>query len=88
MRYLRKEKISKLSDTKIIIPDCMRRISNFCRGSQKAHVSAQANRIIIVVGRYNANALIMDSVLQQGANTDGRYSESKCLFQIKQVKGV
>ena len=64
MRYLRKEKISKLSDTKIIIPDCMRRISNFGSGNQKAHVSAKANTIIIVVGDYSSNTAIKDGVLE------------------------
>ena len=42
----------------------MRRISNFGRGSQKAHVSARADQIIIVVGGYNANALIRDGILE------------------------
>ena len=64
MRYLRKEKVSKLSDTKIIIPDCMMRASNFGSDNQKAYVSAQANQIIIVVGGYNSNAIIRGSILE------------------------
>ena len=64
LRYLRKEKISKLSDTKIIIPDCMRRISNFGADNLKAHVSAQADRIIIIAGGYNANAIIKCGILE------------------------
>ena len=64
LRYLRKEKISKLSDTKIIIPDCIRRISNFGADNLKAHVSAQADQIIIVAGGYNANAIIKSGILE------------------------
>lgn len=61
---MRKENISKLSSTKIIIPDCIRRLSNFNDTSQMIHVSAEPNQISVTLGSHNANAIIKGNILE------------------------
>ena len=64
MRYLRKENISKLSSTKIIIPDCIRRLSSFNDTNQMVYLLAQPNQISITLGTHNANAVINGNILE------------------------
>ena len=59
MRYLRKETVYILENSKIIIPECIRRISNFNKGTgQEVFICVKDSSIIISANSLNINAAI------------------------------